>query len=82
MRHLRIAVGSQSSNPSRRRLANAAGVKETLEPESGVGVEELPSEGVVKVALGTAVEEEMALSTHSNFRKMTPPMVRFSADKN
>lgn len=77
---MRIAVGSQSSNPSRRRLANAAGVKETLEPESGV--EELPSEGVVKVALGTAVEEEMALSTHSNFRKMTPPMVRFSADKN
>lgn len=79
---------SQSSSLSRRRLAKAAGVKETLDPISGVvgslemGVEELPTGGVVKVALGMVVEEVLALSTHSNFRKMTPPIVRFSEDRN
>lgn len=81
----------QISSPSRRRLARAAGVKETLEPGSGVvgslevGAEEaleLLARGVVRVGLGIAVEEELALSTHSNFRKMTPPTVRFSADRN
>lgn len=83
VRHVKVAIGSQSSSPSRRRLAKAPGVKETLEPVSGVvgslemGVEELPKGGVVKVALGTEVEEVLTPSTHSNFRKMTPPTVRF-----
>lgn len=66
-------------------------MKETLEPVSGVvdslevGAEEaleLLAGGVVRVALGIAVEEELALSPHSSFRKMTPPTVRFSAARN
>lgn len=62
-------------------------MKETLEPVSGVvsSLEVGAEEALELLAGGVgggAVEEELALSTHSNFRKMTPPTVRFSADRN
>lgn len=62
-------------------------MKETLEAVSGVeaGTEEvleLLAGGVVREELGMAVEEKLAPSRHSNSRKMTPPTVRFSADRN
>lgn len=66
-------------------------MKETLEPESRlVGFLELGAEevlelltgGLVGGGLGMSVEEELKPSTHLNFRKMIPPIVWFSADRN
>lgn len=69
----------QRSSPSRR-LARATGAKEPLQPALSVG--ELGETPVELVGVGTGVDEVSVLFPHSNFRRMTPPTVRFAADRN
>lgn len=59
----------QGHSPSRRRLAKAKRLREALKP-------------MLWEVVGVDVGVKLFTFAHSNFRKMTPPKVLFSPDRN